>query len=186
MSYNQFYENWKTNETMSLEYTEVMYEAEEKAKVMIRLYSKDRDAYGAKSAYYSGSAYLVKEGGQWRIDKVDVQEDYGYTGNTTTTTTTKQTKPHSVAENCGIIPDSQYRYLTTSDLRGLSAWQLNIARNEIYARHGRPFDSGEYKNYFTKQWWYDENSDYQDWWVSEMEQANAALIKDYQNKTGLK
>lgn len=36
-----------------------------------------------------------------------------------------------------VIPDSSSRYLSTSELQGYSDWQLYIARNEIYARHGR-------------------------------------------------
>ena len=35
-----------------------------------------------------------------------------------------------------VIPDSSTRYLTNTDLTGLSEWQMRIARNEIYARHG--------------------------------------------------
>ena len=44
------------------------------------------------------------------------------------------------SEGIGLIPDSQCRLLTENDLKGLSAWELNIARNEIFARYGRPFN----------------------------------------------
>ena len=40
-----------------------------------------------------------------------------------------------------IIADSATRLLTTSDIQGLTARELNYAKNEIYARHGRKFDS---------------------------------------------
>ena len=40
----------------------------------------------------------------------------------------------SAKDNYFIIPDSSTRYLTEDDLRGLSDEQLEIARNEIYAR----------------------------------------------------
>ena len=39
-----------------------------------------------------------------------------------------------------IFYDSDTRYLTDEDLRGLSSWELKIARNEIYARRGRLFN----------------------------------------------
>ena len=46
-----------------------------------------------------------------------------------------------------IIPDSNSRYLTESDISGLSLQQLNYAKNEIYARRGRKFDSVELQEY---------------------------------------
>lgn len=86
----------------------------------------------------------------------------------------------------GLIPDSQWRLLTQIDLKGLSAWELNIARNEIYARHGRIFSKAEYKEYFNSQPWYDENPNYTDSMLSEIEIENVNFIKQYQDKTGLK
>lgn len=83
-----------------------------------------------------------------------------------------------------IIPDSSSRELTDSDLSGLSKSQLRIARNEIYARHHRKFDSAELQNYFDKQSWYsgtiapsdfDENSE-----LSQIEKNNIKMIKKYE------
>ena len=53
-----------------------------------------------------------------------------------------------------IIPDSNSRYLTESDISGLSLQQLNYAKNEIYARRGRKFDSVELQEYFGSKSWY--------------------------------
>ena len=53
-----------------------------------------------------------------------------------------------------IIPDSSTRYLTEDDLIGLSKEQLEIARNEIYARHGYIFVSDEWKDFFINEDWY--------------------------------
>ena len=53
-----------------------------------------------------------------------------------------------------IIPDSSTRYLTNSDLNPLSEWEIRIARNEIYARHGRIFKSEEIASYFASKSWY--------------------------------
>ena len=52
-----------------------------------------------------------------------------------------------------IIPDSNSRYLTESDISGLSLQQLNYAKNEIYARRGRKFDSVELQEYFGSKSW---------------------------------
>ena len=57
-------------------------------------------------------------------------------------------------DNYFIIPDSSTRYLTEDDLIGLSKEQLEIARNEIYARHGYIFVSDEWKDFFINEDWY--------------------------------
>ncbi len=53
-----------------------------------------------------------------------------------------------------IIPDSNSRYLTMADVEGLSLREINYAKNEIYARHGRRFASKELQNYFNSKSWY--------------------------------
>ena len=40
------------------------------------------------------------------------------------------------------------------DLKGLSADQLRLARNEIHARHGRRFKDSGLQAYFDSQSWY--------------------------------
>ena len=52
------------------------------------------------------------------------------------------------------FPDSDTRKLTESDLSGLSKAELRIARNEIYARHGRKFQDSELQEYFDSCDWY--------------------------------
>lgn len=53
-----------------------------------------------------------------------------------------------------IIPDSNSRYLTMADVEELSLREINYAKNEIYARHGRRFASKELQNYFNSKPWY--------------------------------
>ena len=53
-----------------------------------------------------------------------------------------------------IIADSNSRYLTYEDVGSLSLQQVNYAKNEIFARHGRKFVSAELQNYFNSQDWY--------------------------------
>lgn len=95
------------------------------------------------------------------------------------------TQQFRVASNVGILPQSQWRRLTEADLVGLSPWELNIARNEIYARHGRPFRKAIYRNYFRSQPWYVENPNYSDSQLSAVERYNAAFILQYQRRYGL-
>ncbi len=53
-----------------------------------------------------------------------------------------------------IIPESSIRLLTQEEVKSLSAEKLRIARNEIYARHGRIFTSEDLKTYFESKSWY--------------------------------
>ncbi|TWB96206.1 YARHG domain-containing protein [Bradyrhizobium macuxiense] len=73
-----------------------------------------------------------------------------------------------------IFPDSDRRLLTPADLRRLSRDELRIARNEIFARRGRYFDSADLKAYFSRFPWYAPSS-----WnpkLNAIEEANVALI----------
>ena len=53
-----------------------------------------------------------------------------------------------------IIADSSTRQLTEADLRGMSLAQLRIARNEIFARHGRLFKDVMLNKWFYSKTWY--------------------------------
>lgn len=53
-----------------------------------------------------------------------------------------------------IIPDSDSRYLSRSELSKYTLQEINYAKNEIYARHGRQFASNELQNYFNSKSWY--------------------------------
>ena len=50
-----------------------------------------------------------------------------------------------------IFYDSDSRYLTGDELSGLSSWELKVARNEIYARHGRLFKDNELSTVYLYQ-----------------------------------
>ena len=78
-----------------------------------------------------------------------------------------------------IIPDSNSRYLTESDISGLSLQQLNYAKNEIYARRGRKFDSVELQEYFGSKSWYHgtiEPSQFTNDMLNDYEIKNADLL----------
>lgn len=53
-----------------------------------------------------------------------------------------------------IIPDSDSRYITEEDLTDLSDYEILLARNEIYARHGRMFVNEDLDQYFRSKSWY--------------------------------
>ena len=53
-----------------------------------------------------------------------------------------------------LIPGINTRYLTTDEVAGFSNWELYLARNEIFARHGRMFNNDDLVQYFSSKSWY--------------------------------
>ena len=87
------------------------------------------------------------------------------------------------AVNGYIFYDSDSRYLTTSDLSGLSSLELKIARNEIYARHGRLFKDSSIQNYFNSCSWYNgyiSPDSFDNSILNSVEAYNIKLIKSYE------
>lgn len=86
-----------------------------------------------------------------------------------------------------ILPDSSTRYLDESDLQGLTSEELRIARNEIYARHGRIFQSEDLQNYFESKEWYSgvyNAESFSEDTLSEIEKYNRDLIVNYEKNVG--
>ena len=84
-----------------------------------------------------------------------------------------------------ILPDSDTHLYSTSELEGLSNWELSIARNEIYARHGRTFQNEDLQGYFEAQDWYTPLYDPEEFddevELSSTEIANAETIRALEN-----
>jgi len=82
-----------------------------------------------------------------------------------------------------VLPQSSSVLLTGNDLKGLSKSQIDIARNEIFARHGRKFQKTELQNYFNSKSWYNINNNYNysndQLNVSEIEWKNAEFLLKY-------
>ena len=53
-----------------------------------------------------------------------------------------------------ILPYSASRTLLYTDLNGFTSAELRLAKNEIYARHGRLFQSQDLQDYFNSKTWY--------------------------------
>lgn len=95
----------------------------------------------------------------------------------------KQVATYSYKDNYFIIPDSSDRYLTEYDLSGLTKDQLEIARNEIYARHGYQFQQQKMINYFNNQSWYvKSNKKVTTDDLSELEYANVVFIQKFEDE----
>ena len=86
-----------------------------------------------------------------------------------------------------LLADSDSRYLTEDDLAGFTAEQCRLARNEIYARHGRRFKDPALQRYFDSLSWYDgtiEADAFNDSVFNSYERANCSLIIDYEREHG--
>lgn len=81
-----------------------------------------------------------------------------------------------------VFGDSGTRELAKGELSGLSDWQLKVARNEIYARHGREFVHNDLKCHFAAKSWYEINSAYSSGDLSALENKNVALILNYEKE----
>lgn len=84
-----------------------------------------------------------------------------------------------------ILFDSDSRYLTENDVRDLTAHELMLARNEIYARHGRIFKDPEIRAYFNSQTWYKgivEPDDFSTDVFNKYEKENLEFIQKYENR----
>ena len=71
------------------------------------------------------------------------------------------------------------KYLTEAEVRNLSLQELKYARNEIYARRGRKFDSSELQSYFnSKSWYYPsiEPEDFSENCFNDYEMKNLKLL----------
>ena len=86
-----------------------------------------------------------------------------------------------------ILSDSDKRYIDESELAMLSAWGCKVARNEIYARHGRRFKDAELQAYFDAKSWYKgtiEPADFDDSVLNDFENKNKELITKYEIEKG--
>lgn len=87
---------------------------------------------------------------------------------------------YSKASGNGLYPWTSTRLVTAADLAGKSQWDMDIMRNEIYARYGRSFVRDDLQNYFNQQSWYQPNSNFTESWLTSTESKNAAFIADWQ------
>ena len=85
-----------------------------------------------------------------------------------------------------IVPESSDRELTAEDLEGLDANELQMAINEIYARHHRKFLTKSIQEYFESKSWYTgkvEAAKFDESSLSLIEGKNIALMQQCMSST---
>jgi hypothetical protein len=76
-----------------------------------------------------------------------------------------------------ILPYSNTRYLTEEDVKGLGKDEIRIALNEIYARHGRIFQSEDLNAHFSSKSWYEPKYS-----AEEFSAVESSIMNDYEKK----
>lgn len=88
-----------------------------------------------------------------------------------------------------ILPYSDSSYISFSDLYNLSQSEVSLARNEIYARHGRKFNTVSIREYFESKTWYEpyiDPNDFSESIFNEYEKENIKTIVNYEKGKGWK
>ena len=75
-----------------------------------------------------------------------------------------------------LLPDAATRVYDTEELEAMSNHDLFVARNEIYARHGYVFETGELSTYFSSKSWYHPSEVFNEAEISEIERENVSAI----------
>ena len=88
-----------------------------------------------------------------------------------------------------MLPDSSSYYYSWDELDSMSTYDLFIARNEIFARHGRMFNRSDLQDYFNSQEWYEPLYTPAQWesmgnQLSDVEQKNVSLMKQVEQSKG--
>ncbi|EET58985.1 hypothetical protein BRYFOR_09091 [Marvinbryantia formatexigens DSM 14469] len=84
-----------------------------------------------------------------------------------------------------ILPDSDIRYLSDSEILDMSLQVLNYAKNEIYARKGRRSRSVELQQYFDSKSWYRgtiEPGDFDEGVLNAYEQKNVQMLSSREHE----
>ena len=85
-----------------------------------------------------------------------------------------------------ILPDSATRRLTQADVANLTWEQCCLARNEIFARHGRIFQTPQIAAYFEARSWYRgtvSGASFDNNLLTPTERANADFLANYETTT---
>lgn len=92
----------------------------------------------------------------------------------------------NLTEDGYILPDSSTRLIAASELHGMNANQLQMAINEIYARHNRRFVTPDIQAYFDAQSWYSgtiEASRFDPATLSQTEWSNISTMLSCMNQS---
>ncbi|MCM1223329.1 MAG: YARHG domain-containing protein, partial [Lachnospiraceae bacterium] len=138
---------------------------------------KFSETYGHQSVMEQSTDSVISDAGEKsETEETETERD-----------TEEDTTEQPFKEGEYILPDSDKRFLTKEDLDGFDAEMCRLARNELYARHGRKFNDAILQEYFDGCSWYMaqiETDDFQESMLNEFEVANRDFIIAYEKEAG--
>lgn len=141
----------------------------------------------SKSEISKARAAMTQEEKEEKVLVKGLDEKYQFTQEGASSAKNDSKKENAGADSGDyVLPDSDTKLLTDADVAGLSAYDLYLARNEIFARHGRMFENEDLKAYFESKDWYNGTISPQEFdaditsRLSDVEQANIEMIKKYE------
>lgn len=145
--------------------------------------------------YDSEKNEAVYEEGDYKLilshtddEEICVQEINRQEGNLSLDGNYSDITKHGYPIDAGVIyKDSEYFLIDDSELESYSSQKqiYSLARNEIYARHGRKFNDVKLQKYFESCPWYNEEIEPDDFDESELsytEKENLKSISNYENR----
>lgn len=141
--------------------------------------------YSTGKAYYMGGPTDVQFGSPDNAYYQEYQEMSQGRGEIISTFQLKNGQTAPTAEDQAaadyIFPTSDVAYITPSELANKTAGELELGRNEIFARHGYAFQEERIRSYFQGKSWYSPTIQpdefYQKVTFNEYEKENIAIIQ---------
>jgi hypothetical protein len=81
-----------------------------------------------------------------------------------------------------ILPHSSTEYLNESDVKGFTYDELQLARNEIFARHGYVFKMQVFDEYFSQKSWYEKRENFSSDDLNKFESYNVTFLKEEEGR----
>lgn len=139
------------------------------------------DKYSDKEESEDGTAYIDLES---KIGVMFRSENDSITGIIAMQLTEEDIRQYLAREY--IFPDSDKKYLSEDEVRSVTADELFIGRNEIFARHGYIFTDEGLQEHFTNTSWYEGSVSSDQFNVdsvfNDFEKKNAELIKKIEDE----
>lgn len=129
----------------------------------------------------------ISKGGEYEIIKATTRPRPSSVPTSPTVPATTVSVTSSPSNQDYLLPDSARRELSRDELKSFDRDTLNLALNEIFARHGRKFSDPDINAYFSSKSWYHPTIAAKDFDVSILnryENYNINLITNYQSEMG--
>ena len=177
-----------------ISFKNLMIDNDGNLSVDITNYQTPKDSFSVDSGISSGwwstkawsyNGYQTLDGLYKKTVTVDV-DAYKHEDNVDESVAPVMVEKESTTDESGFIfANSATQLLEHADLEGLTAEECKIARNEIYARHGRKFEDDALQTYFESCAWYNgsiEAADFSESMLNDIEIQNRDMIVNYEKE----